>query len=92
MQLHDFTAPSVDSRFTTHPSRRTVKEPVMTVPTRLFTLIAAFAIPILADPSLAGGPIHVNPQPLPPVHSDGRPQGLNARVNVNPQPLPPRWW
>jgi hypothetical protein len=57
--------------------------------TRVCALIAAIATPFLADPSHAGGPLHVNPQPLPPIHSDGRSQGVNARISVNPQPLPP---
>jgi hypothetical protein len=61
----------------------------MTRITRRCALIAAIASPFLADPGRAGGPIHVNPQPLPPIHSESRPQGSNARINVNPQPLPP---
>ena len=61
----------------------------MTRVTRLCMLVAAIAAPFLADPSRAGGPIHVNPQPLPPIRSDGRSPGVNARINVNPQPLPP---
>jgi len=61
----------------------------MTRVTRLCAFIAAIAVPFLADPSRAGGPIHVNPQPLPPIHSDGRSPGANTRINVNPQPLPP---
>ena len=51
----------------------------MTRITRLCALIAAFASPFLADSSRAGGPIHVNPQPLPPIHSESRPHGSNAR-------------
>ena len=60
----------------------------MTRVIRLCALIAAIASPFLADSSRAGGPIRVNPQPLPPIHSESRPQGSNARINVNPQPLP----
>jgi hypothetical protein len=56
---------------------------------RLCALIGAIASPFLAGPGHAGGPIHVNPQPLPPIHSDGRPQSMSTRINVNPQPLPP---
>lgn len=56
---------------------------------RLCALAAAIASPLLANPSLAGGPNYVNPQPLPPIHSDGRSQGATVRINVNPQPLPP---
>ena len=61
----------------------------MTRTIRLCALVAAIASPFLADPSRAGGPMHVNPQPLPPIHSESRPQGSNARINVNPQPPPP---
>jgi hypothetical protein len=61
----------------------------MTRVIRLCALIAAIASPFLADSSRAGGPIRVNPQPLPPIHSESRPQSSNARINVNPQPLPP---
>lgn len=61
----------------------------MTRFTQLFALTAAIATTFLADPGRAAGPVHVNPQPLPPIHSDSRWTGGSARVNVNPQPLPP---
>jgi hypothetical protein len=63
----------------------------MTRFTQLFALTAAIATTFLADPGRAAGPVHVNPQPLPPIHPDGRVGGSNVRVDVNPQPLPPRY-
>ena len=59
----------------------------MTRVTRLCAFIGAIAALSLADPSRAGGPIRVNPQPLPPIHSDGRPPEVKARISVNPRPL-----
>jgi hypothetical protein len=56
----------------------------------LCSLIAAIATSFLADPGRAAGPVHVNPQPLPPIHWNSHSAGANARLlNVNPQPLPP---
>ena len=57
--------------------------------TRRFALTVAVSSTLLAASSRAAGPIHVNPQPLPPIHSDSRARADNPTIKVNPQPLPP---